>query len=109
MTITPSAQGDWTVLTLVGKIDNAGSEALKAVLVPLLTGGLIALQCSEVEYVTSSGFRVLMQAEREQRLKGGRFVLGNLSASVAKFFEIAGLHTLFTIVPDLNAALAART
>jgi anti-anti-sigma factor len=107
MTITTSTQGDWTLLTLVGKIDNAGSETLKATLFPLLTGGSVALQCSEVEYVTSSGFRVLMQAEKEQRLKGGRLILGNLTEPVGRFFEIAGLHTLFKIVPDLKAALVA--
>lgn len=107
MTITTTTQGAWTVLSLDGKIDNAGSEELKAALFPLLTGGKVAIDCSNVEYVTSSGFRVLMQAEKEQRLKGGSVILGNLSTPVSSFFEIAGLHTLFKIVPDLKATLAS--
>lgn len=107
MNITTSTRGAWTLLSLDGKIDNAGSEELKAALFPLLTGGKVALDCTQVEYVTSSGFRVLMQAEKEQRLKGGKFILGNLSTPVSSFFEIAGLHTLFTIVPDLQATLSA--
>ena len=107
MTITTTTQGAWTLLSLDGKIDNAGSEELKAALFPLLTGGKVALDCTLVEYVTSSGFRVLMQAEKEQRLKGGSLVLGNLSTPVSSFFEIAGLHTLFKIVPDLKATLAS--
>jgi len=108
MTITTSTLGKWTLFTLVGKIDNAGADELKAALFPQLTGGAIALDCTGVEYVTSSGFRVLMQCEKEQRLKGGRLILGNMSTPVSSFFEIAGLHTLFTIVPDLNAALTAE-
>jgi len=108
MTITTSTTGAWTVVSLVGKIDNAGSEELRAALFPLLTGGAVAIDCTGVEYVTSSGFRVLMQAEKEQRLKGGRLILGNLSTPVSSFFEIAGLHTLFKIVPDLQAALTAE-
>ncbi len=107
MTITTTTQGAWTVLSLDGKIDNTGSEELKAAVSPLLTGGKLALDCSNVEYVTSSGFRVLMQAEKEQRLKGGSLILGNLSTPVSSFFEIAGLHTLFKIVPDLKATLAS--
>jgi anti-sigma B factor antagonist len=107
MTITTTTQGAWTVLSLDGKIDNAGSEELKAAVFPLLTGGKVALDCSNVEYVTSSGFRVLMQAEKEQRTKGGSLILGNLTTPVSSFFEIAGLHTLFKIVPDLKAALAS--
>lgn len=105
MTITTSSHGAWTLLTLAGKVDNAGSEALKAALFPLLAGNKIAIDCTEVEYVTSSGFRVLMQAEKEQRAKGGRLVLGNLSTPVSSFFEIAGLDTLFDIVPDLKSVL----
>lgn len=49
-----------------------------------------------------------MQAGKEQRLKGGRLILGNLSTPVSSFFEIAGLHTLFKVVPDLQAALTAE-
>lgn len=107
MNITTSTHGDWALLTLAGKLDNAGCEELKAVLFPLLAGGSVALDFAGVEYVTSSGFRVLMQAEKEQRLKGGRLVLGNMSKPVGSFFEVAGLHTLFKIVPDLQAALDA--
>ena len=109
MTITQSTQGAWTVLTLTGKLDHAGSESLKQTLAPHLTGGALALDFGGVDYITSNGFRVLMLAEKEQRLKGGRFILGHLSPPVARFFEIAGLDTLFKITPDLPAALAADT
>lgn len=105
MTITTSTRGAWTLFTLVGKLDNTGSDDLRAVLFPVLGGGSVALDCGGVEYVTSSGFRVLMQAEKEQRLKGGRLILGNLTKPVGSFFEVAGLYTLFKIVPDLEAAL----
>ena len=105
MNITTSTHGDWALLTLAGKLDNAGCEELKAVLFPLLAGGSVALDFAGVEYVTSSGFRVLMQAEKELRLKNGRLLLGNLSKPVAGFMEIAGLHTLFKIVPDLKTAI----
>ncbi len=107
MNISSSTYRDWALLTLEGKLDNAGSDQLKAALFPLLTGGAVALDCSGVEYVTSSGFRVLMQAEKDQRLKGGRLILGNLSTPVSGFFQIAGLYSLFKIVPDLKAALDA--
>lgn len=109
MNITHSTSGSWTVLTLNGKLDHAGSESLRAQLAPHLGHGKVALDFGAVEYIASNGFRVLMQAEKELRLKGGGLVLGRLSPSVARFFEIAGLDTLFKIVPDLPAALAADT
>ena len=108
MNITSATHGAWTLFTLTGKIDNAGSEELKAVLFPVLAGGSIALDCSGVEYVTSSGFRVLLQAEKEQRKHGGRLLIAHLSPTLRNFFEIAGLHTVLHLVPDLDAALAAE-
>ena len=106
MNIVTSSRGSWTLFILSGKLDNTGSDELKRVLAPhLVSGGAIALDFGGIEYVTSSGFRVLMQAEKELRLKNGRLLLGNLSKPVAGFMEIAGLHTLFKIVPDLKAAI----
>lgn len=105
MQIDVSPQAQWTVLTLTGRIDNAGSEELKTVLFPLLDGGQVALDFTGVEYVTSSGFRVLMMALKEQRAKGGRLLLGNMSEPVRGFFEMAGLGTLFKIVADIRPVI----
>ena len=109
MQIITTTRGPWTVLALEGKLDNAGSDTLKAVLLPLLAaGGSVALDFATVEYVTSSGFRVLLQGEKEQRLRGGRLLVANLSPALRNFFEIAGLHTVLRLVPDLDAALASE-
>jgi anti-sigma B factor antagonist len=110
MQITPSARGSWTILALDGKVDNAGSDILKAALLPLLSAGpaSVALDFAKVEYVTSSGFRVLLLAEKEQRKHGGRLLVAHLSPTLRNFFEIAGLHTVLHLVPDLDAALATE-
>jgi anti-sigma B factor antagonist len=109
MQITTTTRGAWTVLVLEGKLDNAGSDALKTVLLPLLSAaGSVALDFATVDYVTSSGFRVLLQAEKEQRAKGGRLLVARLSPALRNFFEIAGLHTVLRLVPDLDAALDAE-
>ncbi len=110
MQITTSLRAPWTVLGLEGKLDNAGSDELKAVLLPLLaTGGSVALDFAKIDYVTSSGFRVLLQAEKEQRKQGGRLLVAHLSPALRNFFEIAGLHTVLHLVPDLDAALSAES
>lgn len=107
MQITETTVGEWTILALDGKIDQAGAEILKAALLPRMTGGSVALDFTGVEYVTSVGFRVLMQAEREQRAKQGRLMLGNMSEMVRRFFDIAGLSPVFKITHDVRTAVAA--
>ncbi len=110
MQITSSTRGAWTILALDGKVDNTGSEILKADLLPRLSAGpvSVALDFAKVEYVTSSGFRVLLQAEKEQRKNGGRLLVARLNPTLRNFFEIAGLHTVLHLVPDLDAALASE-
>jgi anti-sigma B factor antagonist len=109
MQILQSSRGAWTILSLVGKLDNAGSDELREVLLPLMaSGSSVALDCAKLEYVTSSGFRVLLQGEKSQRQHGGRLLIAHLSAPLRGFFEIAGLQTVLRIVPDLDAALAAE-
>lgn len=107
MNITESKQDDWTVFTLNGRLDQDGSAALKTRLAPHLTGGLVALDFTDVEYVTSQGFRVLLQALKEQLAQGGRLLLGNLSEPVRAFFDIAGLSTTFKVVHDVHTTIAA--
>lgn len=109
MQITSSTRGSWTILTLAGKLDNTGADLLKTDLLPRLSSGpvSVALDFAQVEYVTSSGFRVLLQAEKEQRKNGGRLLIARLSPTLRNFFEIAGLHTVLRLVPDLDAALDA--
>lgn len=108
MQISESRQGSWVVLTLVGPLDETGAAELDAVLAPLIKGGAVALDFAGVDYVTSSGFRVLMKACRQQLTNQGQFVLGQMSEPVRRFFEIAGLGTFFKIVPDLGPVLAGK-
>lgn len=107
MQITESKIAAWTVLTLSGKIDQAGADEMKAALAPHLTGGLVALDFTHVEYITSQGFRVLLQALKEQSAKGGRLLLGNMSEPLRMFFEMAGLGTVFKVVSDIHGVIRA--
>ncbi len=105
MKISESKQGTWTVLTLVGKIDHVGAEELEPVLLGHMQGGAVALNFSGVEFVTSSGFRVLMRAEREQDAKKGRLFFGNMRDAVRQIFDIAGLSQHFKIVHDIASVI----
>jgi len=107
MQIAESKQSDWTVLALSGKIDQAGADELKLVLAPHLGGGRVALDFTSVEYVTSQGFRVLMQAYKELHSKGGRLLMGNMSQPVRLFFDVAGLSAVFKVVHDVHEVIAA--
>ena len=108
MKITEAKRGAWTVLTLEGRIDHNGADELERVLLPQMAGGSVALDFQGASYITSSGFRVLMRAEREQAAKKGRLLLGNMPMTLRQLFDVAGLSACFKIVPDLSAATGAK-
>ena len=108
MQIAESAHGTWIVLRLNGRLDDAGSSSLKEKLLPLMTGGAVALDFTNVEYVTSVGFRVLMIAFKEQSAKHGKLLLGNMSDPVQHYFDVAGLTPLFKVVRRIEDIIAQR-
>lgn len=107
MQLAESKAADWTVFTLNGRLDQEGAAELKVALAPHLTGGRVALDFSQCEYVTSVGFRVLMQAFKEQHAKGGRLLMGNMREPVRQFFDIAGLSVTFKVVHNIHDVIGA--
>ena len=108
MKITEAKRGTWTVLKLEGRIDHNGADELERVLLPQMSGGAVALDFQGASYITSSGFRVLMRAEREQAAKKGRLLLGNMPVTLRQLFDVAGLSTCFKIIPDIYAVTALK-
>lgn len=108
MKISESKNGGWTILALNGRIDHAGAEELEMVLLPHMHGRPVALDFSGVDFITSSGFRVLMRAEREQDARQGRLLLGNMRDSIRRVFDTAGLSQHFKIAHDLHAVISAK-
>lgn len=105
MQITTTTLGDWTVLHLTGRIDHAGATELGTVTAPLPKDRKLALDFRGVDYVTSPGFRLLLQLEKERRLHHGQLMLGHLSPAVLTTFEITGLATTLVITGDLARTL----
>lgn len=108
MKITEAKRGVWTVLKLEGRIDHNGADELERVLLPQMSGGAVALDFQAASYISSSGFRVLMRAEREQAAKKGRLLLGNMPVTLRQLFDVAGLSVCFKIVPDLATATGSK-
>jgi len=80
----------------VGRLDAAESEradrALKA-----LTGPLM-LDCSELDYISSAGLGILIEAHKRLAAAGHALTLTNLNPRVRNIFAYAGLDRLLKIV-----------
>ena len=103
---------DALVLSPVGRIDHASSEAFRGALSNPLArcaagGDHIVLDFTSLEYISSAGLRVLMLAHRQAANQGGKLVISGLQPVVREIFEISRFTMIFEIFPSVRDALAS--
>lgn len=94
------------VLAIKGRLDTTNYSILEKRLMELIDGGQnrILVDCRAMDYVSSSGLRILLMALKKISLVKGRFVLCGLQENIREIFEISGFTTIFEIYPDLVSA-----
>jgi len=98
MTINKTKDGEILILTLEGRLDTTTAPQLQNVLIPEFdTNKSIRLDFKGMEYVSSAGLRVVLQAEKTAKAKGGSMILRNVSADIMEVFEMTGFSDLLTI------------
>jgi anti-sigma B factor antagonist len=104
--VRPMAGGTtgW-VITLSGEVDSSTSPRLMDTVLDLIAsaapfgthegtafrGPLVVMDLSRVEFVDSSGLRVIVSVANELERLGGRLELDGLSAAARRILELTGL------------------
>ena len=97
MEINKQADGESLILALSGKLDTITAPNLEAVLKESLDGtAKLVFDFTELEYLSSAGLRVLLEAQKTMN-GAGQMVIRNVSVPVMEVFEITGFKDLFTI------------
>ena len=110
MDISEDIQGTAVVLSLTGRLDSNTAPDLEQVLPARVEGhDATVVDLSHVSYVSSAGLRVLLKGAKTARSSGHGLALSGLAPSVREVFDISGFSSIFTIEPDVGAALAAIT
>jgi anti-sigma B factor antagonist len=97
------------VVRASGEVDLGSAPRLRDVAVDRLLAGdrLLVLDLSAVEFIDSIGLGTLVAILKRARSLGGDVSLVVTDERVRRPIELTGLHTAFTVHPDLPAALAA--
>lgn len=91
--------GDNATLTLKGRLTTASSPDLKDALGEVIQDHPdVVLECTDLEYVSSAGLRVLKKAYLFKQSNGGSFVLKNVNEMVMEILDMVGLAEALTIV-----------
>lgn len=101
MQIAIKEDGTAATVTMVGRLDIAGAEAVALPLATLSgSKNAMVLDMAGVSFVASIGLRHLVSAAKAIARRGGRLVLLNPTAAVAEVITTAGLADLLRIERD---------
>lgn len=97
MKITINQEGERLVAVLNGDLDNTASMKAESELAPIFkcTDSDIVLDCTELNYISSSGLRILLSIYKHARGTGHKAVLKGVQEDVEDVFRLSGFTPLF--------------
>ena len=101
MNTTFSKDDKTMVMAFEGKLDTAASSQVEKDMQVLrdCEGYDIVLDCTHLEYISSSGLRLFLGVVKNAKMHGSGVALRGLSADLLQMFDEIGFTRLFTIEP----------
>lgn len=94
-----STTTDWKILSISGRIDTLTANTAEEQATNILqTSEKLALDLSNLDYISSAGLRVLLRLAKKTKLEKKAFVLINANGLVREILEESGLDVLFTML-----------
>ena len=87
------------VATLEGELDTAAAIEVEKELQPLYKseGRYIVIECENLEYIASSGLRILLGILKSAKAAGSKVTLRNMNDDIKNVFQMTGLISLFEV------------
>ena len=85
------------VATLEGEMDTAAALEVEETLKPLYTsnGKDVIIDCTNLEYIASSGLRILISILKGAKSAGSRVVMRNVNDDIKNVFKLTGFINIF--------------
>ena len=97
MTIEKTINGSAAVLKIIGRLDTTTAPELEAAVDGCVAGMTeLVLDCSELEYVSSAGLRVILKAQKLMNAQGS-MKLTQVNETIMEVFDITGFADILTI------------
>ena len=85
------------VATLEGEMDTAAAVEAEEVLKPLYqsSGKDVIIDCTNLEYIASSGLRILLGILKGPKASGSRVVMKGMNDDIKSVFQLTGFISIF--------------
>jgi anti-sigma B factor antagonist len=107
MEIIERKAGDVCVVSISGRLDSGTSDSFGQRLHQLIDRGErhLVIDAEKLDYISSTGLRVLLVAAKRLKAIDGRIVLSSLKPHILEVFEIAGFKSIFPIYGNADQAV----
>lgn len=97
MNITISEKNGTVIGVLDGRLDTAAAPQFAKDMEPLMEKANlpIVLDCTKLEYVSSSGLRLFLTLRKKTIAEGGSVTIKGVNAEIKQVFTITGFISLF--------------
>ena len=99
MTTQIKENGNQLIASFVGRLDTAAAIPTAEAVKPLMEADKkeIILDCSQLEYISSSGLRIFLSIRKDAAAKGSKVIVRNINAEIRQVFVMTGFISLFEI------------
>jgi anti-anti-sigma factor len=107
MNLNVSSSDGFVVVKVDGRIDTTNAAEFEQKMTGLTQGGSakVILDCTGLNYISSSGLRVFLVIQKSMLAGGGQFRLCCLQPGIREIFDISGFSVIFSVYSDLAAAV----
>jgi anti-sigma B factor antagonist len=99
MTFDIKEQNGGMAVTVSGRLDTPAAVKAQQEIAPILENAdkEIVLDCTDLEYISSSGLRLFLTIRKEAASKGGKVIIEHINDEIKKVFMMTGFYNLFEI------------
>jgi anti-anti-sigma factor len=110
VTVQVRDNGHQTVLHVAGELDMLGAPVLAECVAEILRAGppTLVVDLTEVDFLGSAGLAAMVEAGQRAGTRTQLRIVAS-TRSTLRPFTVTGLHTQFSIYPDLGSALRDGT
>ena len=90
---------DRYLVTLEGELDTVAAADVEKTLQPLYTtnGKDVIIDCEGLEYIASSGLRILISILKGAKAGGSKVVMKNMNEDIKSVFKLTGFINIFGV------------
>jgi anti-anti-sigma factor len=89
--------GTQTVIAIKGRLDTVNAPQFEKAIAEVMAGNMkdVAVDCTELDYISSSGLRLFLAMQKASNAKQGKLALKGMKSEIMEVFNMTGFSALF--------------